>query len=543
MTITRSLISLDAVNGFSNLLKSYIAGEPGLKNLYAFPPSPDGFGRMLATNPFQTTDRQLLAETIRSQYSLGGITPSSLADANIQKLKEKNTYTVCTGHQLCLFTGPLYFIYKLISAVNLAEALHQKHPDFNFVPVYWLASEDHDFEEVNHAHLFGKKLEWTRAEALKEVTAMPAGKINTASLDTVLGSLKTVLGVSDNALKLFFLVEDAYRGHTNLADATRCFVNALLGEYGLIILDANDSKLKSRFSGVMEDELLHTPNCALVQNGIAALEALGFSSQVNPREINLFYMKDDLRGRIEKTAVSQEYKILNTSLTFSKEEILAELKTHPERFSPNVVLRPLYQQMILPNLAYVGGPGELAYWLEYKAMFDRNKVVFPILVPRNFVMWVDANTSGKMGKLKQSVEGLSRNLSDVEKEYLESNISSGLKLDAESASLTTIYGNIVSKATLADPTLKAAAEGELQKTLNGLKNIEAKMMKAEKQQHETALNQIKSVKEKLYPGSVLQERFENFMPFYLKHGPLFFETLKAGLDPFESKMIVFTETE
>ncbi len=541
MKITRSLLPLDAVQGFSSLLKAYMAGDEGLSHLYGFPPTDEGFTQLLAQNPFENTDRVLLAEAIRSQYAAGKTLPPSSVSANIKLLEEKNTYTICSGHQLCLFTGPLYFIYKLISAVNLAEALKKKHPALNFVPVYWLASEDHDFEEVNHVNLFGKKLSWTKETALGETAAMPAGKIATASLKLVLDELRAVLGTTANAQELYSLIEQAYLGHSNLADATRNLVNSLLGEYGLVILDANDARLKTRFSKVMEEELLLSPNFERVQQGIKDLAALGFEAQVNPREINLFYMRDDLRGRIEKTPGADEYTVVNTRLRFTKESALKELSAHPERFSPNVVLRPLYQQVILPNIAYVGGPGELAYWLEYKAMFDAQGVSFPVLVPRNFVLWVDANAAVKMDKLQQNAGNLSRSMVDLEKEFMQANHASEIKLDTEAERIQAVYTSIVAKASAVDVTLKAAAEGELQKTLNGLKSMEAKMMKAEKQKHETTLNQIKALKEKLYPGGVLQERVENFMPLYLKHGRSFLDTLKAGLDPFNHQLVVFRE--
>jgi bacillithiol biosynthesis cysteine-adding enzyme BshC len=541
MQLTKSISKLDSVTGFSDLLKAYVSRQKELSPFYSYSPTAEGFQQLLSAKPFAETDRHLVSEVLLRQYRQAGMTPSASTQLNLDNLAKKNAYTVCTGHQLCLFTGPLYFIYKIISTINLAETLSRSHPDSCFVPVFWMASEDHDFEEINHAQVFGKSLTWTKEEAMGSVASMPAGKIKTDSLGRLFEELQTLLGNAPNAAEMGELLKQAYAPGQDLAAATRNLVNALFGEYGLVIVDAEDALLKKRFSGIMKDELDKAPNEKLVQQGIAALEQIGFGAQVNPREINLFYMTDRLRGRIERTADRSGYLVVGSSLHFTPQEIDKELSEHPERFSPNVVLRPLYQQVILPNLAYIGGPGELAYWLEFKAMFDHHKVVFPILVPRNFVMWVDAASAGKMDKLQLTLEALSGNLSSLEKEYMQRHMEEGGKLEEELNSLKAVYDRIAQKVAAVDATLKAPAEAEGQKAAGGLKNLEAKMLKAEKQKHETALNQLRNVKDKLFPGGVFQERVDNFIPLYLKHGKVFVQTVKASLDPFEHNLIVITE--
>jgi bacillithiol biosynthesis cysteine-adding enzyme BshC len=359
----------------------------------------------------------------------------------------------------------------------------------------------------------------------------------------VLAELKSVLGTSEAATGVFQMVEQAYADQKNLAMATRAFVHGLLGHFGLVILDPDEVSLKQRFVPTMEMDLVQSPSQALVDTGIAALAALGYEAQVKPREINLFYMHESVRARIEKSADGMEYTVVGTALRFPATEMLVELKSHPERFSPNVVLRPLYQQQILPNIAYVGGPGELAYWLEYKALFEAYKTFFPVLVPRNFVMWIDAATNSKMNKFALSVSDLSRSLPELEKEFMQGKMGAEVKLEEEGNAMQQLYQDIIRKVSTTDATLKALAEAELQKALNGLKTMEAKMARAEKQKHETALAQIKTLKEKLFPGGTLQERADNFLPLYLKHGVSFLETLKSNLDPFQNDLIVLREQD
>ncbi len=542
MTMNKSFADLESINGFASIFKDYVSGDEKLKLLYGQDPTAEGFRNLLLSEPFSSSNRELLADVVQQQYRSADIVPGTRTAENINVLKQKQTYTVCTGHQLCLFTGPLYFIYKIITTINLAENLKKAHPDLNFVPVYWMASEDHDFEEINHIQIFGKKLIWEKELAVGSIVSMPVGKVQTSSLQTLLSELEQILGNSEQANVLKGLLKEAYQKST-LSEATRHFTHQLLGEYGLVIIDPSDARLKASFASVMMSELEHKANFEQVNKGIESLEKLGYQSQVNPREINLFYMKDDLRSRIELSEDGSLYHILNTEISFTKEQIKKELNEHPERFSPNVVLRPLYQQCIMPNIAYVGGPGEIAYWLEYKSMFHVNNIQFPILVPRNFVMWVDSVSSSRMEKFGLTVETLSRSLPDLEKDYMQSVRSDGSRLDEEAEQIQSVFASVILKAGAADSTLKVPAEAELQKVQNGLKNIEAKMLKAEKQKQETALNQLKVLKQKLYPGGILQERVENFMPFYLKQGSQFLEALKESLDPFERRMIVFTEKD
>jgi bacillithiol biosynthesis cysteine-adding enzyme BshC len=541
MEIQKSLIPLEEITGFSSLLKAYLSGKKELTPFFDYSPDVEGFSKAVKAADYSALNRAVLSDTIKEQYRSASISAGERTAENIELLKDKSTFTVCTGHQLCLFTGPLYFIYKIISTINLAEQLKKQFPEHHFVPVYWMASEDHDFAEINHVQVYGKKIEWETAAALNGVESMPCGKIATASLTPVLEELKTILGTGAQAQLVMDMLTQAYVKQDNLAKATSVLVNALFGSYGLIALDASDKNLKKNFIPVMKDELLHQPSMPLVMQGIKALSEAGYEAQVNPRDINLFYMRDNLRCRIEKLPAKEEYRLVNTTTRFTTTELLEELDKYPERFSPNVVLRPVYQQQILPNLAYVGGPCELAYWLEYKQLFAHFHTFFPLLMPRNFVMWVEESVNTKMKKLGQTVSSLSNGLADIERKYAQEHAGQKMSLDEESEKIRLLYADVVAAATAADATLKALAEAELQKTLNGIKNLESKMMRSEKQKQETALNQIRTLKEKLFPGNDLQERVDNFMALYLKHGNLFIETLKKELNPFEQQMIVFTE--
>jgi len=441
-------ISLERTGQFSKFFLDYVNQEKKLSSFYKYSPAIDSFSQAIKDISFQKFNRKLLIEVINEQYSA-----SKLSPPNSELLLKENTFTVCTGHQMCLFTGPLYFIYKIISTINLAEQLnlsaqsdgvripsdksqisphkvtesvfHRTNLKSTFVPIYWMASEDHDFAEVNHINIFRKRIEW------KKKPGGPVGKFSTDGIGEVISEMKSVLGDSKNAIELIALFENAYVNHSNYASATRYLVHELFGKYGLIIIDADDKRLKNEFSEIIWDDMFNHSNFKLVNETIIQLKNNGYDAQVMPREINFFLLSKKFRGWIEDAKVKSE-----------PEEWKRKLVEETERFSPSVITRPLYQQKILPNLAYVGGPAEISYWLEYKAMFDHHKILFPVLVPRNFV-----------------------------------------HIDNKQVSETEIF------------------KGEL------------------------------------------QERHDNFIPFYLKYGKNFFDEMKRNLNPLDFRYNILTEKE
>jgi bacillithiol biosynthesis cysteine-adding enzyme BshC len=539
ITLKKSKIPLVETGQFSKLFLDYINGDPVLRKLYAYEPKIESFQQVIDDKSKENTNRSLLVTVLMEQYST--VEACDLQKTNIELLLNKNTFTVCTGHQLCLFTGPLYFIYKIISTINLTETLKKNYPEYNFVPVYWMASEDHDFAEIQSINLFGKKISWN-------IDAKGAvGKLKTDSLNLVIDELKQILGESENSKELIQLFTDAYLKNSNLSDATRYMVHKLFSDYGLVILDGNDSRLKNEFSEIIKDDIINNTNYKLVNETISELEKAGFKAQVNPREINCFYMIDNIRERIEhihNTALEEgrrdEFNVVNTSITFTKDQLLNELTDHPERFSPNVVLRPVYQQKILPNLAYIGGPGELAYWLEYKRMFDHHNINFPVLIPRNFALLTDEKTNQQIQKLGFIINELFKDVDVLIKEFVNKNANSELSLKEQEEKITNVFAEVSQKAMAVDVTLKGSVEAELQKALNAIKNIESKLVRSEKQKQETSIKQIKKVKEKFFPEGALQERYENMAPYYLRSGKQLIADLKEQFDPLDYELSILT---
>ncbi|HEY6162893.1 MAG TPA: bacillithiol biosynthesis cysteine-adding enzyme BshC [Bacteroidia bacterium] len=516
MQVVKKNIPFQQTGQFPKLFLDYVNSKKELVPFYSHFPDAEGFSKAIADLNQHSFDRTLLVEVITAQYSR---TKNCTPDPGLlKKLERPGTFTVTTGHQLCLFTGPLYFIYKIISTINLARGLKKEFPANDFIPVYWMASEDHDVAEIDHIHLFGKTLKWDSNQA------GAVGRFESASVARMIEELKGIMGENPNAGELLSVFTRAYVENKNLADATRSLVHQLLGS-DLIVIDGDDVRFKKGFASVMQDDIFISKNEKAVNETVKELGNLGYEAQVNPRTINVFYLEKNARVRIE--SADEKYK--------------KELEAHPENFSPNVVLRPLYQQMLLPNLAYIGGPGELGYWLEYKRMFDDHKLFFPVLVPRNSVMWLDERSAELMGKAGFTEEDIFRDTEELIKEATKKGVDWTDDIAGVANSLNEVYAKLSGLAQRADATLKGAVDAELQKALNGLKNIESKMLRAEKQKKETSLNQLRKTKEKLFPGNVLQERYDNFIPFYLRHGKEFINVLKEHLHPLELQFTLLKE--
>lgn len=517
---------------FSDLILDYVSQSEKLQHFYKYAPDLAAFDRILEEKQVQPVDRERLVKVLQEQYEQ--VPQNAFVAANIKALQNEQTFTITTAHQPCLFSGPLYFIIKIQTAINLAERLNQLYPDYQFVPVYWLGGEDHDFDEINHLHLFGKTLTW------HDNTGGPVGRLSTRHIKPVLEEMGEILGDSDFAREWMELLNRCYGEEETLAAATRHFVHELFGDQGLVILSPDHPALKRAFSPIMEEELLQQPSHELVQSRIERLEELGYHEQAHAREINLFYLQDGLRERIVK-GEDEDYAVLNTDLTFSEKTLLFELREYPERFSPNVILRPLYQEFTLPNLAYVGGGGELAYWLQYEKLFEHYRVNFPMLVLRNSIMWLDSGATKKQHQLELSVQDLFRDEDNLIREFVKAHAEDELSLAEEQKVVKEAMTKVLAKAKAIDPTLEKSAKGEEQKILNSLEKLEAKLLRAEKQKFDTSVNQIRWLKDKLFPSGKLQERYENMASFYIKYGPEFFTVLKEAIQPLEKEFVVISD--
>ena len=514
---------------FSKTMLDYLEQKNSILPFYNNFPDISGFHNQIEEKQksFILQHRLVLVDALEKQYK--GFKISEKTTENIAILKQQNTFTVTTGHQLNLFTGPLYFLYKILSTINLCEDLSEKFPEQNFVPIYWMATEDHDFDEINYFNFDGKKVQWNREDG------GAVGRFSTDGLENVFKVFSNHLGNSKNAEYLKQLFSDGYLKHKNLADATRFIANELFKDYGLVIIDGDDENLKKLFNPIVKDELENSTSFKAVSNTIDELEK-NYKIQVNPREINLFYLGDNFRERI--IFENGIYKVNNTDITFSTEEILQEVENNPLAFSPNVIMRPLYQEVVLPNLCYLGGGGEIAYWLELKDYFNAVNVPFPILLLRNSVQVLSGKQAKKLNKLNITTEEIFLKQNDLLKLKIKENSEIQFSFQDAKTLLNEQFLALRRVANETDFSFVGAVDAQERKQQKGLENLERRLLRAEKRKQKDLVSRITDLHNNLLPNESLEERQRNFSEYYLEYGNGFVKALKESLKPLQLEFTV-----
>ncbi len=528
----KSSVFLSNTEAFEQLILDYLKNDVKTTDLFEFTPDLKGLNSKLESQGERKLNRPILVEVLKEQYSfLDSSSERGQVFERIALLNESETFTICTGHQLNLFTGPLYTIFKIITTIKAAKALQESSGKV-ILPVFWLASEDHDMEEINHFFIYGQRYEWqTNWEG-------PSGLASCAGIHELVLQLRSKFSGSTEAGDWLDLLESCYQPSLSLSEATRRFLHALFGKYGLLIIDANDKRLKREFiPELINDVSIHQAERQI--SGTMEKMSLNYKIQVHPRSVNLFYLIGDKRLRIDYEG--ENFHLHDGSKSWTQADIEKEILNNPERFSPNVVLRPLYQEKILPNIAMVGGPAEIAYWLELKEFFTTSNISYPVLLLRNSAMFLDEQALNRMTKLHIQTDKLFENVDEWIRIYIKESSSTDFSMDESLLSLDKEFEILLKKLQLMDPTLKASVEAEQHRLKKALRGVEEKLIRSIKKKNESDVSQIHKLHEKLFPQGKLQERTENILPFLFKNGEAFLTEIYEELDPFSKEMVLFTE--
>lgn len=467
---------------------------------------------------FDTAQRTHLYETLLQQYQQSG----SLIPNTLERIKLANVVTITTGHQLSLALGPLFFIYKVLHVIQLCDTLNKENHDVEFVPVFWLASEDHDLEEIQSVHFYNKTFQWLPDE-LGSVGVMNTNKLSAC--------YEEILALFDNETatelkELFQVNSNLYGQHYHQ------LLSKIFGQYGLILIDGNDSELKQLFVPLMkkeiEEQFIHSQ---VSKTNIDLLKA-GKPTQAHVRPINLFYLGVNSRDRI--VSEGQEYRAGEN--LWSKVEILAAIESNPERFSPNVLMRPLYQETILPNVCYVGGTGELNYWAQLKSGFQIAGLPFPLLLTRisGFILksgpWEDVKQAFR--PLKEQIDALYLKETNREPFFntLDEKLNALIQVLSDGALPFGTEGEKWSQAQI--KTIEAA-----------LSHYKTRWQKQEKLKLESSMNRINKKHEEIYPNNKAQERYTSILHFCEKNSLIaFIDQIKGQIDPFTEDLHIFVQS-
>lgn len=513
---------------FSALVKDYLDATPALQSFYTFSPDDQGLAEAIQQRKQYPVDRSVLVSVLQDQYAR--LEPIEAVQQNISLLQKENTFTICTAHQPNLMTGYLYFIYKIIHAARLAQHLGAQHPDAHFVPVFYIGSEDNDLDELGTFHYNGRTFRWNTSQT------GAVGSMQTDDLQQLIKDLFQVLGpagVPEQQIRK--IIKSAYgSGHT-IAGATRIMVHELLGFLGVVVLDANDARFKKAFIPVIEKEIFEHPAQAIVTQTSDRLNEV-YTAQAFVRPINFFYMKDNVRERIEQ--IGEQWQVLNTEIVFDREAMQAEIQNHPERFSPNVILRGLYQESILPDVAFIGGGSEVAYWMQLKDLFQYYKGFFPAIILRQSAMILERNTVALQQKLKLSLAELFLKTETLINKYVQQYGEDTWQVNDLKAQMEQLETATQQQLSGLDQQLHNSTEAVFTKMKKQVLVLEKKVLKAAKRKMEDKVQQIRSLKAHSFPKDSLQERYDTFLPFYLQYGQAFFEDLYRHTDPYGKNFLV-----
>ncbi|MEI2693734.1 MAG: bacillithiol biosynthesis cysteine-adding enzyme BshC [Saprospiraceae bacterium] len=517
-------------HGFNPFDLAYWQNSHKFSSLISKPAELNNFSEQISKKrdfPYRTEISTILLE----QYCR--IQLADRVKTNIERLKSSDTYTVICAHQPCLMGGPLYWIYKIASTIKLCQYLEIQFPNKHFVPVYYCGSEDHDFEEINHFQIFNQKIEW------KTNPGHAVGQLNANEISHVIETLIKMFSNSEQAI-LFLNKNIEWINQTDTyVEYYRHFVNELFGSYGLLFFNPDNKSAKKLFSPIIKKELLEQFIYTNAKKSIPVIENLGYQAQVNPRELNLFYHHAE--GRKRMVFESGIYKLIDATNQWTQEEILTELESNPERFSPNVLLRPLFQDYLFPNLAFVGGGGEIAYWLELKACFDYVNIPYPLLFRRFSAIYFDSGVIQKISKTSFSELDFLDSITQLESKFVKNQNNKYVLHPEDFIAITKLLEKIKTDSNQLDQSTRTSIEAEIHKILKSLEHIENKHLKAIKNKLEQELLLLHKIKDNLFPNQSLQERFQNFLPYYFKHGQAYINYLIQMYEPSLNKMYLIQE--
>ena len=509
---------------FSTLVRDYMNERQTTSDFYNRFPSEDSLVKQTKDKLKSFKNREILCDSLEKQLSFLELTEPQTE--NLEKLRKDNTVTITTGHQLNLFTGPVYIFYKILQVVKCCDYMNDRHPEFNFVPIFWMATEDHDFEEINHFCFRCKGYSWERD------FGGATGRMNLDGIHKVFEEFFQDLPDSRHADELKQLARDSYLSSKTLTEATQRLIHELFGRFGLLMVDGDDRELKKLMIPAFEEDLIHNTAFKKIGETNHKLAENHYNIQVNPREINLFYLEgDSIRERI--VFENGKFKVLNTQIEFSEQEIKEELKNYPEKFSPNVILRPLFQETILPNIAYIGGFGELSYWLQLKSFFEAMNIDYPLAIGRNSLMVISSKQRETLEKLSIDFSELLLPIQEIINRNVIDNSETDIDFDKYEEMLTQMFAELEEKAVKTDVTFSKMVDAQKTKQLKGLEKMFKRLQRAERKRQTDRVEKIESVYKKLFPKNKLQERVDNFSEFHLEYGFHFIDEIYDEINPID----------
>lgn len=523
-------------NQESSLFEAYLNDFDKVRDFYQFNFLSD-WEAVIQKRANHKFERKKLADILTAQNKRWNASPQVLE--NISKLASPDCFVIVTGQQAGVFAGPLYTIYKIITAIKLSEWLKTEHPKNDFVPCFWLEVDDHDFKEINHIRFFTKDNELHRLE-LTEESGDALKPVYMRQLNAEIAGWKSVLKdqlfqteFMDGILEKFFT---AYSEQNSYADALAALILKLFGESGPVVLNPADPQIKKlgmpMYRKAIEaperiQEQLERRSAALTQS------QLPVQIQFQPQQTLLFYTDDkDQRVRIDSDEKGDFLlKYPDQYEKVERRKLSAIIEEAPEKISPNVALRPLIQDFILPTVCYVAGPAEIAYFAQLSALYDYFEQTMPVIYPRHRMTIVESKIQKSIEKLEIDLNEMFSHRNDFLDHFIRQRQSKESFHDIESihSEITNKLNQLEKIVAKVDPTLINAIQKTGQKIDTNIDLIMGKITNALKQREAVEMNQLKRALSYLFPQDNYQERVINIIYFLIKYGPDFVKNLHNQL--------------
>ena len=477
-----------------------------------------------------------LARILKRQNSdLGS---GQTAMENIDKLAGVSGFAVVTGQQVGVLTGPLYTIYKAMTVVKLAQSLSHKY-DAEFIPVFWIESNDHDMEEVNHVDLLDSQGEMLKLEYLPKQYVQGCS-MKDIPVDDGFGELilelENRLPNTEFKEDIFQAIRDAYLSSKNIGHGFGRMMAQLLGKYGLVLLDPSDPEMKNLMSPIFQRNIQGPLRpMEIVNSAGQRVRSRGYESQIEKSwdSTCLFIEEDGVRRKLFFR--DGGFIVDGSDVTLTGEELLAVLEAEPWRFSPNVALRPVTQDYMLPTAAYVAGPGEISYFAQLRGLYDEMDVTMPVIYPRASLTIVETKVQRIMEKNGLAIEDLSENYENLFSELSKRTGELEYLLKSSRSEISTIFDGLATKLAEFDPGLKNVAESTKKKVDHQINILGERAYKAQRSRDDILRNQIKRACMNIHPDGRPQERVFNLVQYLTLYGPQFMDDLMSTMELSDSK--------
>jgi len=520
----------------SKLFLDYLYDDKALNLFYPSQQSSNFFDNILSTASSvirRTYQRDQVANSLLEQNQEFNCSEKTLQ--NIELLRDPSTVAIVTGQQAGLFGGPLYTIYKALTAIKLAQELNLKGQ--KAIPVFWIASEDHDYEEVSFLHVIN------REGHLNTIKHQANGNLGNSSV----GHLSVASEISDNIKELFtslpqseFIeqlekdLQTAYKEGAGFAKAFGQLITNLFTQYGLVLLDPLGLKLKQIATPIFEQAINKSTEIAqALVNRSQELQSKGYHAQVYTSSdmVTFFTLENGHRTALRHQ--EGNFTLKHSDIKRTKEELLLQLKADPSSFSPSVMLRPIVQDYLLPTVAYIGGPAEVAYFAQISAIYPLFPVNFPVILARNSFTIMSNRDSSLLKKWGLEITELFKGLDIVKRQVLENNLDQEtIKIfDETNLVLQSQLDKLQNSLVKIDPTLAEALKGGKEKIFYQINNLHTRFINNNAKREETLVKQIERTFYLLYPNKNLQERELSVYHFLARYGYKFIDLLYEHIDP------------